>query len=170
MADLLADRVTPGGPALASVDINCFGLIAFNRGRSLETKYECLFACLSSRAVHIEVAESLDTDSFLNCQQRSIARRGFPDLIRSHTGRKIVGAKRELSQGLQEWNQERIEGDLSEKGVRWLFNTPTASYMGGAWERQIRSIRRILSGLTWEQVMTSEMLYDIASYGRGHHE
>ena len=55
-------------------------------------------------------------------------------------------------------NQERIEGDLSEKGVRWLFNTPTASHMGGAWERQIRSVSRILSRLTREQVMTSEML------------
>ena len=30
--------------------------------------------------------------------------------------------------------------------------------MGGAWERQIRSVRRILSGLTREQVLTSEML------------
>ena len=108
--------------------------------------------------MHIEVAESLDTDSFLNCLQRFIARRGLPDLIRSDNGRNFVGAERELRQGLQEWNQERIEGELSERGDRWLFNAPTASHMGGAWERQIRSVRRILSGLTREQVLTSEML------------
>ena len=158
MGDLPPDRVTPGGPAFMSVGIDYFGPIAVKRGRGREKRYGCLFTCLSSRAVHIEVAESLDTDSFLNCLQRFIARRGLPDLIRSDNGRNFVGAERELRQGLQEWNQERIEGDLSEKGVRWLFNTPTASNMGGAWERQIRSIRRILSRLTREQVMTSEML------------
>ena len=136
-----------------SVGIDYFGPIAVKRGRGQEKRYGCLFTCLSSRAVHIEEAESLDTDSFLNCLQRFIAR-----LFRSDNGQNFVGAEQELRQGLQEWNQERIEGDLSEKGVRWLFNTPTASYMGGAWERQIRSVRRILSGLTRERVLTSEML------------
>ena len=78
-----------------------------------------------------------------------------------------MGAERELCQGLQEWNQERIEGDLSEKGVRWLFNTLTASHMGGAWERQIRSVRRILSGLARERVLTSEMLMTLLVTAEG---
>ena len=158
MGDSPSDRVTPRGPAFVSVGIDYFGPIAVKRGRGREKRYGCLSTCLSSRAVHIEVAESLDADSFLNCLQRFIARRGLPDLIRSDNGRNFVGAERELHQGLQEWNQERIEEDLNEKGVRWLFNTPTALHMGGTWERQIRSIRRVLSGLTREQVMTSEML------------
>ena len=122
--NLPADRVTPGGPAFTSVGIDYFGPIAVKRGRGREKRYGCLFTCLSSRAVHIEVAESLDTDSFLNCLQRFIARRGLPELIRSDNGRNFVGAERELRQGLQEWNQERIEGELSEKGVRWLFIRP----------------------------------------------
>ena len=117
-----------------------------------------MFTCLSSRAVHIEVVESLDTDSFINCLQRFIARHGLPELIRSDNGRNFVGAERELRQGLRAWEQEKIGGDLSEKGVRWIFNTPTASHMGGVWERQIRSVRRILSRLTREQVMSSEVL------------
>ena len=125
MADLPADRVTPGGPAFTSVSIDYFGPIAVKRGRGREKRYGCLFTCLNSRAVHIEVAGSLDTDSFLNCLQRFIARRGLPDLIRSNNGRNFVGTERELRQGLQEWNQGKIEGELSEKGVRWLFNTPT---------------------------------------------
>ena len=153
-----------------SVGIDYFGPIAVKRGRGREKRYGCLFTCLSSRAVHIEVAESLDTDSFLNCLQRFIARRGLPNLICSDNGRNFVGAERELRQGLREWNQERIEGDLSEKGVRWLFNTPTASHMGGAWERRIRSVRRILSGLTRERGPDFRDADDVAGYGRGHHE
>ena len=158
MGDLPPDRVTSGGPAFMSVGVDYFGPIAVKRGRGQEKRYGCLFTCLSSRAVHIEVVESLDTDSFINCLQRFIARRGLPELIRSDNGRNFVGAERELRQGLQAWEQERIEGDLSEKGVRWMFNTPTASHMGGVWERQIRSVRRILSRLVREQVMSSEVL------------
>ena len=158
MGDLPPDRVTPGGPAFVSVGVDYFGPIAVKRGRGREKRYGCLFTCLSSRAVHIEVVESLDTDSFINCLQRFIARRGLPELIRSDNGRNFVGAERELRQGLQAWEQERIEGDLSEKGVRWIFNTPTVSHMGGVWERQIRSVRRILSRLVRKQVMSSEVL------------
>ena len=150
MGDLPPDRVTPGGPAFVSVGVDYFGPIAVKRGRGREKRYGCLFTCLSSRAVHIEVVESLDTDSFINCLQRFIARRGLPELIHSDNGRNFVGAERELRQGLQAWEQERIEGDLSEKGVRWIFNTPTASHMGGVWERQIRSVRWILSRLVQE--------------------
>ena len=158
MGDLPPDRVTSGGPAFMSVGVDYFGPIAVKRGRGREKRYGCLFTCLSSRAVHIEVVESLDTDSFINCLQRFIARRGLPELIRSDNGRNFVGAERELREGLQAWKQEKIEGDLSERGVRWIFNTPTASHMGGVWERQIRSVRRILSRLVQEQVMSSEVL------------
>ena len=139
-----------------SVGVDYFGPIAVKRGRGREKRYGRLLTCLSSRAVHIEVVESLDTDSFISCLQRFIARRGLPELIRSDNGRNFVGAEWELCQGLQAW--EKVEGDLSEKGVWWIFNTLTASHMGGVWERQIRSVRRILSRLVREQVMSSEVL------------
>ena len=36
------------------------------RGRKRTKLYLCLFTCLLSRAVHLEMAYSMDTDSFLN--------------------------------------------------------------------------------------------------------
>ncbi len=45
------------------------------RGRSLVKKYGVIFICLAIRAVHIEVASSLDTDSCLNAIRQFVARR-----------------------------------------------------------------------------------------------
>ena len=80
-ADLPPDRVTPGEPAFSSVGVDYFGPIPVKRGRGREKKYGCLFTCLATRAIHIEVADTLGADSFINCLQRFMARRGEPKLI-----------------------------------------------------------------------------------------
>ena len=35
-------------------------------------------------------------------------------------------------------------------GIEWFFNPPASSHMGGVWERQIRSVRKILAGILHE--------------------
>lgn len=56
-------------------------------------RYGVIFTCLASRAVHLKVAASLDTDSYINALRRFIARRGHVKKIRSDN---CVGAEREL--------------------------------------------------------------------------
>ena len=76
MSDLPKDRVTPNLPPFTNVGVDCFGPFTIRRGRSTVKRYGVLFTCLSCRAVHIEVAHSLDTDSFINAMRRFISRRG----------------------------------------------------------------------------------------------
>jgi hypothetical protein len=167
MADLPKDRVTPGGPAFTSVGVDYFGPFEVRRGRGTEKRYGCLFTCLVTRAIHIEVAHSLDTSSFINCLHRFIARRGQPKLIRSDNGKNFVGAEREIRQELEKWKQEKIQDVLNERRIRWKFNPPFASNMGGVWERQIRSVRKVLAGLTKEQNLTDESLTTLMCVAEG---
>ncbi|XP_014676486.1 PREDICTED: uncharacterized protein LOC106816399 [Priapulus caudatus] len=159
MADLPRDRVTPSQPPFTEVVVDYFGPLKVKRARKTEVKrYGCLFTCLATRSVHLEVACSLDTDSFINALQRFIARRGNPKTIRSDNGSNFVGAKRELHEAIKEWNQQKIADYLLQQDVQWIFNPPAASHMGGVWERQIRTVRAVLSGIVSQQTIDDERL------------
>jgi hypothetical protein len=90
MADLPRDRVTPSKPPFTYTGVDCFGPFEMKRGRSTVKRYGVLFTCLTVRAIHIEVASSLDTESFINALRRFIARRGQPEKIRLDNGGNFV--------------------------------------------------------------------------------
>ena len=113
-------------------------------------RYGVLFTCMYSRAVHLETAASLSTDSFLNAYRRFVGRRGPVRQLRSDQGTNFVGAKNELEATLLEMNHSTIQRELLKQNCDWIdwkMNVPQASHMGGAWERQIRTVPSVLSAL-----------------------
>ena len=106
--------------------------------------HEVIFTCLASRAVHLEMAHSLDTDLCINAHRRFICRRGQVNELRSDNGTNFIATEWELKEALKAWNQDKINKALQQKGVKWTFNPPAAAHHGGVWERLIRSLKRIL--------------------------
>ncbi|GAA6092937.1 uncharacterized protein LOC122146531 [Tachysurus ichikawai] len=95
----------------------------------------CLHVSLREPCNFMEVAHTLDTDSFINALQQFIARRGPPTEIRSDNGTNFVCGLRELRKTISEWNQQSISDYLLQNNVKWIFNPPAASHMGGVWKR-----------------------------------
>ncbi len=124
-------------------------------------RYGELFTCLTVRAVHIEVANSLDTSSCINAIRRFICRRRQVSTIRSDNGTNFIGTERELKEAFQDINQSKIGEVLVQKGIKWIFNTPTASHQGGIWERQICTVRKVLNSVLNQQALDKEGLYTI---------
>lgn len=93
MGNLPLERVTPDRPPFTFVGVDYFGPMLVKQRRNHVKQYGCLFTCLASRAVHIEIAHSLDMDSFI---RRFIARRGRPEVIRSDNGANFQGGELEL--------------------------------------------------------------------------
>ena len=154
MADLPEERIT-SAPPFTYCGVDLFGPFQIKQGRKEVKRYGVLFTCLTSRAVHIETADLLETDSFINALRRFIARRGPVREIRSDQGTNIVGAQTELKKALEEMDHDGIQRHLSKEFnadwvIRWKQNPPAASHMDGVWERQIRSVRSILSALMRE--------------------
>ena len=154
MADLPSERLTPDRPPFTFVGIDYFGPFLVRLKRSSVKRYGCLFTCLASRAVHIEISHSLDTNSFIDALRRFISRRGGPEIIRSDNGTNFHGGERELRSALSEWNQQKINAFTSQREI----NPPTASHMGGVWERIVQSVKRILKALLREQLVNDESL------------
>ena len=158
MADIPACRLQSDKPPFHSVGIDYFGPLMVKQGRSLVKRYGCVFTCLTMRAIHIEISHSLSTDSFLNALRRFIARRGKPAEIHSDNGSNFIGAERILRESLQSLDQRKLNDYCSQLEIKWKFNPPYASHMGGAWERMIRSIRKILKSLIETQTVNDEGL------------
>ncbi|XP_053400439.1 uncharacterized protein LOC128545940 [Mercenaria mercenaria] len=90
------------------------------RGKVRLKRYLCVFTCMACRAVHLEIAYNLDTDSFMNTFYRFISRRGLPKLVVSDNGSNFIGAARELRELYDQLDKNVIskrEQDRAFNGV-----------------------------------------------------
>ena len=113
-----------------------------------------VFTCLTTKAIHIKVSHNLTTDFFLCALRKFISKRGRPQHVYSDNRINFVSAARVLRESLAGWNQHQINNLLWQQEISSSFNLPSASHMGGAWERMIRSICQIFVALLQSQTLT----------------
>ncbi|KHJ98965.1 integrase core domain protein [Oesophagostomum dentatum] len=140
MPPLPKDRVLITKP-FQKVGCDFLGPIDSNNN---EKMYVCLYTCLTTRAVHLEVVENLTTGAFLNSFVRFTSRRGVPKLVRTDCGanfklgQKIIETLFEKSES----NEASVMTYSATEGITWIFNPPGAPWMGGVWERLVGSVKR----------------------------
>ncbi|KAL8567647.1 hypothetical protein ACOMHN_054459 [Nucella lapillus] len=146
MADLPEERTQPA-PPFSHTGIDCFGPFEACEGRRNVKRWGLIFTCLASRAIHLEVLEDMSTDAFLCALRRFIALRGNVKTLRSDMGTNFVSAAKELKKYMNAVNKEKISEEMLKRNCEFVFNPPTASHFGGAWERIIRTVREVMQGL-----------------------
>ena len=170
MADLPVDR-TEATPPFTHVGFDVFGpwLIHTRKTRggvASSKRWGLVFTCLSCRAIHIEVLESMDTSSFICALRRFFAIRCPASMLRCDRGTNFIGGKSELDNAMRELDQPSLERYTKGQGCEWLFNPPHASHFGGVWERQIGTIRRVLDAMFLElgrSQLTHELLVTLTT-------
>lgn len=166
MADLPPDRISME-PPFTNVGLDVFGPwnVSARRtrgGHAYSKRWAVIFTCLSVRAIHIELIESMDTSSFINALRRFFAIRGPAKIIRSDCGTNFTGACRELNMLVVSSKDPSMTKYLSDEGCKWIFNPPHSSHMGGAWERMIGLSRRILDSML-PQISSSHLTHEMLS-------
>ena len=158
MADMPQERVSAENPAFSSVLLDVFGPVLVKTGRVERKRYGLMCVCVVTRAVHVEVLDSLRTDSLINAIRRIGARRGPIHQVRSDMGTNLAGADRELREALNEVSHTELQRAALRQGIDWRFNPPTASHFAGGVERQIRTFRKIWRSMPIQQRLDDESL------------
>ena len=138
------------------------------------TVWGVLFCCMSSRAIHVELANTLSTESFLLAYQRFTSVRGHPQKIWSDPGTNFIGAKpvlEEMYAYLRQQNEESVEDYAAKNGTYWTWRILPADspHRNGAAEAAVKITKRALQSLGRAEGFTfSEFLtvLKLAAYRR----
>lgn len=123
--------------------------------------YICIFVCLTTKAVHLEVVEDATADAFIACLKRFFNRRGRSVEIWSDNGTNFVGAYNKLleMESVVKQSNVFIANFCSSNGVNWKFIPPRTPHFGGIWESGVKVIKTHIKKIVGARIMTLEFLY-----------
>lgn len=157
MADLPSSRLHIWQPPFWATGMDCFGPFMVSHSRKTEKRWGIIFKCQTTRCVHIDLLNNLDTDSFLMALRRFISRRGCPYELWSDQGTNFKGGSKELKEAFEDLSPD-LKTVLAKHQINFHFNPPNAPHFGGTWEREIRSIKTALRSILGNQSVTEEVL------------
>ncbi|XP_053698559.1 uncharacterized protein LOC128745509 [Sabethes cyaneus] len=158
MSNLPPSRLAAYSKPFNHMGVDYFGPMTVSVGRRVEKRWGVLATCLTVRAIHLEVAHSLTTDSCIMALRNVMGRRGVPAAIYSDRGTNFVGANRELQTALEELNHDEIVAEFTSPQTTWSFIPPMSPHMGGSWERLIRTVKQNLEKLLPNRLPSDETL------------
>lgn len=167
MGNLPAVRLTPSAP-FSHVGIDYFApfkcIERRSRGYKSFKTYVCLFICMGTKAIHLEVVSDLTTQAFLAALRRFASRRGKPTCIYSDNATNFIGAKSEMQEIQSSLYKIEIEckDSLANEGIsiNWRYIPPRSPHHGGLWESHVKLIKKHLLrvvgniSLSWEELET----------------
>lgn len=159
MGQLPEARVVEGCYPFEHTGVDYFGPLLVRERRSTVKRWGVIFTCLKTRAVHLDIAHSLETSDFLNVLVRFINLRAKPEHLWSDNGTNFVGAERELREKLKEWKKnQKFITDLQVREIEWHFLPPASPHMAGSHERLILDVKKLLKTMLKEAHPTEEVL------------
>ncbi|XP_076547098.1 uncharacterized protein LOC143305842 [Osmia lignaria lignaria] len=166
MGQLPLPPVTPSHP-FSHTGVDYAGPITLKtwKGRGAKTQkgWICVFVCMTTSAVHLELVSDYSTDGFIATYGRFAARRGIPHTIHSDCGTNFIGAESTLKSMFVKGSHDnqRLAKLFVNDNTTWHFNPPAAPHMGGKWEAVVKSVKYHLRRTVSDTLLTYEEYYTL---------
>lgn len=168
MGDLPATRVTPSHAFNNETGMDFAGPISIRLNmlrRVISVKgYICLFVCLSTKAIHIELVSDMTTKAFLAALKRFFARRGYCKKLLSDNAKTFICANTTLQaerEKIRKFFDETIHEELYNFRVAFEFIPPYSPNFGGLHEAGVKSTKYHLKRIIGDKLLTFEELYTV---------
>lgn len=149
MGDLPEDRVSELKRPFPVTSVDFAGpFVVHYKGRGSRTTkvYLAVFVCQSTKAVHLDLVESLDTESFLNCLRRFVGRHGAPYKILSDNLSEILFSL-ESTAKIHAWCRDNF-------AIQWKFIPPRTPHFGGLHEAAVKSAKNHIMKVVGASLVT----------------
>ena len=116
MGQIPSLRVATGFPPFSNTAIEMFGPLHIKLNRkTVKEAQVVIFACMTTRAVYLEIVNDKTADAFLMAFRRFASLRGHPRVCWSDYGTNFVGKQTCLKKIMQSWDIPELQGVLCEE-------------------------------------------------------
>ena len=122
----------------------------------------CLFVCLVTRALHLELVLDNTTEEFLRALRRFVSRRGVPRKMLSDNAKTFKKGDK-LMRVI--WNQKRqdlqVQEYLAAHSIQWEFVPELSPWAAGVYERMVGLVKSCLRKTLDKEILSSWEFYTV---------
>ena len=147
MGRLPQERIKPA-PAWNCTAVDLFGPFRIRgevQKRTTGKPYGVIYNCLSTRAVHVDLAPNYSTEKFLMVLRRFVSLRGYPAKITSDNGTQLTAADEELKKVVASWDWDELAAFGATKGMEWKFLPADVPWQNGTSEALVKSVKKAIT-------------------------
>ena len=137
----------------------------YTRVRTLEKTYICLFICMATKAIHLEVVRDLSSAGFLAALHCFVACRGCPETLTTDNGTNFIGAQKELKGLYDILNapsaQNAVDRYCTAQNIKWSHTPARSPHFGGLWEAAVKSMKLLLTKVIGPNNLFIDELYSL---------
>lgn len=158
MAQLPEERVMKSSP-FTYCGVDNFGWLNVREAQEVKKVWVTLFSCMSTRAIHLELVESLSAEAFLEAMRQFISRRGKPKKMWSDNAGNFRLTEKILEEAWSKIVQsEEVMNYCSTEGIAWKFIPERAPFFGGFYERMVGVVKAAMKVSLGKKLFTVSSL------------
>ena len=126
MANLPQDQLQVDSHPFAYCVLDYFGPLIIRQKRSNIKRYGCLFTCLTTSAVHLDLEDATDlsADALIKALRKFLSRRDPVIYMYSDNGNDLVRVESMICEALQKWNEHQVQEFLLQKRNPLVIQSP----------------------------------------------